>query len=95
MTAFECILLAGLIVVSVAAALQKKLLATVLLYTGFGLIMSVLWICLSAPDLAITEAAVGAGVSGILFLLTLKKIHALKEPDSDVEKQKRDREQTE
>ena len=31
-----------------------------------------------SPDLAITEAAVGAGVTSILFFLTLKKIHALK-----------------
>ena len=79
MTVLECILLLGLIGTSVAAAVQKKLLNTVLIYTGFGLIMSVLWMCLSAPDLAITEAAVGAGVSGILFLLTLKKIHLLAE----------------
>ena len=30
-----------------------------------------------APDLAITEAAVGAGVTSILFIITLKKIHAI------------------
>ena len=77
MTVLECILLLGLIGTSIAAALQKKLLNAVLIYTGFGLIMSVLWMCLSAPDLAITEAAVGAGVSGILFLLTLKKLNML------------------
>ena len=33
---------------------------------------------LQSPDLAITEAAVGTGISGILFLLTLKKINELK-----------------
>ena len=33
---------------------------------------------LQSPDLAITEAAVGAGVTSILFFLTLKKVHALK-----------------
>ena len=36
--------------------------------------MCILWILMESPDLAITEAAVGAGVSGILFLVTLKKI---------------------
>lgn len=40
--------------------------------------MTVIWALLQSPDLAITEAAVGAGVTGILFLTTLKKIHALK-----------------
>lgn len=33
---------------------------------------------LQSPDLAITEAAVGAGVDSVLFFLTLKKVHALK-----------------
>ena len=33
--------------------------------------------CLESPDLAITEAAVGAGVTSILFFATLKKIHAI------------------
>ena len=45
---------------------------------AFSLIMAVLWSLLQSPDLAITEAAVGAGISGILFFLTLKKIHGLK-----------------
>ena len=38
---------------------------------------------LQAPDLAITEAAVGAGVSGTLFLLTLRRIRSEHDsPDS-------------
>lgn len=78
MKLLECILLLLLIVIAVAAPLQKRLLNTVLLYSAFGLVMSVIWMLLRAPDLAITEAAVGAGVSGILFFLTLKKVHQLK-----------------
>ena len=39
--------------------------------------MSIVWLCLESPDLAITEAAVGAGVTSILFFATLKKIHAI------------------
>ena len=31
----------------------------------------------ATTDLAITEAAVGAGITSILFFLTLKKIHAI------------------
>ena len=44
---------------------------------GFSLIMSVIWIILESPDLAITEAAVGAGITSVLFFITLKKIHAI------------------
>ena len=41
--------------------------------------MSIIWILLESPDLAITEAAVGAGVTSLLFFITLKKIHAMEE----------------
>ena len=44
---------------------------------SFSLIMSILWVCLESPDLAITEAAVGAGVTSILFFTTLRKIRAI------------------
>ena len=76
---FECILLGALIVIAIAAPLQKRLVNAVVLYTVFGVILSVIWMLLQAPDLAITEAAVGAGVTGVLFFLTLKKTDQMKE----------------
>ncbi|KAF5065003.1 Na(+)/H(+) antiporter subunit B [Oscillibacter ruminantium] len=78
MTILENILLAGLIICAAAAPLCKRLLATVIVYLAFSVILAVLWSMLQSPDLAITEAAVGTGISGILFFLTLKKIRALK-----------------
>ena len=78
MIVLEGILLLGLIVTAVSAVLCRRLLNTVIVYMAFSLIMAVLWSLLQSPDLAVTEAAVGAGISGILFFLTLKKIHGLK-----------------
>lgn len=78
MTVLENILLAGLVICAAAAPLCKRLLATVIVYLAFSVILAVLWSMLQSPDLAITEAAVGTGISGILFFLTLKKIRALK-----------------
>jgi len=78
MKALECVLLLILIVTAIAAPMQKRLLSTVIVYTVFSLVMSLLWMLLQAPDLAITEAAVGAGVTGVLFILTLHKIKQLK-----------------
>ncbi len=77
MTIFTCILLGFLLVCAIAASLSKNLLNTILIYMSYSLIMSVIWILLESPDLAITEAAVGAGVTTVLFLITLKKIHAI------------------
>ena len=48
-----------------------------------SLVLSVLWMLLQAPDLAITEAAVGAGVTGVLFFLTLKKTDQMKEKSDE------------
>ncbi|MDY5000808.1 MAG: hydrogenase subunit MbhD domain-containing protein, partial [Lachnospiraceae bacterium] len=41
------------------------------------------WVILESPDLAITEAAVGAGITSVLFFITLKKIRAISLEDSD------------
>lgn len=88
MTIFTCILLGFLLVCAIAASLSKNLLNTILIYMSYSLIMSVIWILLESPDLAITEAAVGAGVTTVLFLITLKKIHAIiKEDDREGEDQ--------
>ena len=40
----------------------------------FGLLMAVAWLRLKAPDVALAEAAIGAGVTGALFLNTLAGI---------------------
>lgn len=76
--AFELILILSLMVCAITALTSKRLLVTVVIYMAYSLVMTVIWALLQSPDLAITEAAVGAGVTGILFLITLKKIHALK-----------------
>jgi len=76
---FETILLFGLVVCAIAVSFSKKLLNSILIFMSYSLMMSVIWILLESPDLAITEAAVGAGVTSLLFFVTLKKIHAIEE----------------
>lgn len=88
MELFFDLLLIFLLVCAVAVSLSKNLLNSIIVYMSFSLIMSVIWILLESPDLAITEAAVGAGVTSILFIITLKKIHAIvrdKEKDKQEE----------
>lgn len=83
MTLFQMILLIFLVLCAVTVSFSKKLLNSILLYMSFSLVMSILWVCLESPDLGITEAAVGAGITTVLFFVTLKKIRAI-----DVEKEK-------
>jgi energy-converting hydrogenase B subunit D len=77
------IVLGFLLTCAVATCLTKDLLVSVIIFMAYSLLMSILWILLQSPDLAITEAAVGAGVTGILFFITLKKLHAIKVKNSD------------
>ena len=77
MTVFQILLMIFLLVCAIAVSFSKNLLNSLLIYMSFSLIMSVLWICLESPDLGITEAAVGAGVTSILFFPTLRKIRAI------------------
>lgn len=81
MELFKIMLLLLLIICAISVSVTKKLLTSVIIYMSYSLIMSIIWILLESPDLAITEAAVGAGVTSVLFFITLKKIHALKGED--------------
>ena len=72
MQTFTYILMIFLVVCAVAVSLSKKLLNSILIFMSYSLVM-----LLESPDLAITEAAVGAGVTSILFFVTLKKIKAI------------------
>ena len=78
MTILQCILMGFLIVCAISVSFSKNLLNSILIYMSYSLIMSILWVCLESPDLAITEAAVGAGVTSVLFFVTLKKIQAIR-----------------
>ncbi len=71
---YEIVLLALLVACAVSVNLTKSLLQAVIIFMSYSSIMCLVWILMESPDLAITEAAVGAGVSGYLFLVTLKKL---------------------
>ena len=77
MTIFTCILLSFLVICAVAASFAKNLLNSVLIFMAYSLIMSVIWMILESPDLAITEAAVGAGITSVLFFVTLNRIRSM------------------
>ena len=89
MEIFKVILLIFLIVCAVSVSFIKSPLISVIVFMSYSLIMSILWFIMESPDLAITEAAVGAGVSSILFFVTLRKIQALaQEGGSDEQNQR-------
>lgn len=77
MTVFEVLLLAFLIVCAISVSLTKKVITSVIIFMSYSAIMSIIWLILEAPDLAITEAAVGAGITSVLFFLTIRRINIM------------------
>ena len=72
--AAKIILLILMIACAVSVNITRSLLQAVIVFMAYSSLMCVIWILLESPDLAITEAAVGAGVSGVLFLAALRQI---------------------
>jgi len=65
-----------LLIVFVLAILSlefKDLLSAIISLAAFSLLLSLLFYYLHAPDVAIAEAAVGAGVATTLFVLVVSR----------------------
>lgn len=68
---FDLLLLLLLIGTALAVARTKNLLAAAILFSSYSLMMCLLWQHRGAPDVAMTEAAVGAGITTVLFLVAI------------------------
>ncbi|MFO8153729.1 Na(+)/H(+) antiporter subunit B [Thioalkalivibrio sp.] len=53
------------------ALIARDMFRAVIMFIVFGLLMAVAWVRLQAPDIALAEAAIGAGLTGVLLLDTL------------------------
>jgi uncharacterized MnhB-related membrane protein len=56
----------ALVVCAGAVIMVRDLLYAVILFGAFSLLMSLIWLGLNAPDIAITEAAAGVGVTALM-----------------------------
>ncbi|HKK04088.1 MAG TPA: hydrogenase subunit MbhD domain-containing protein [Gammaproteobacteria bacterium] len=68
---FDLVMLLLLIFMALAVSRSKDLVAAAIIFPGYSLVMCLLWQHRGAPDVALTEAAVGAGVTTILVLLAI------------------------
>ena len=73
-------LLAFLAITSVAIVRMTNLFAIVMLFGIFSLLSAGLFVVMDAPDVAFTEAAVGAGISTVLMLATLALVKRRQKP---------------
>lgn len=71
---FDVLLTLALLWTSARALGSEDLLAAVALFIAFGLLMTLAWARLSAPDVALAEAGIGTGFSGALFLAAIARL---------------------
>ena len=67
-----------MLVMAVMAIVHKKLTVSVLATGVVSLMASVMYLLMAAPDVAMTEAAIGSGLSTIIFFYVLNKIRKAK-----------------
>jgi multicomponent Na+:H+ antiporter subunit B len=72
-TAIEASLFAFVVLTALFTALARDVLAAVIIFGAYSLGMAALYTFYRAPDVAMTEAAISAGVTTVLLLLTLAK----------------------
>ena len=65
------ILFIAAIILAVTALSVRDLLATVFVISAYSFIMALLYAEMGAVDVSITEAAIGAGLSGLFLIATL------------------------
>ena len=63
--------LAGL---AAASVFSRDLFLSVVLFMVFGLVMALVWARLLAPDIALTEIALGAGLTGSMLLFAVSSL---------------------
>ena len=64
----------GIVLVAFSAIIQKNLADSIILFMGVGLGSVILFFLFQAPDVALTEAVIGAGISSLIFLMALKHL---------------------
>jgi uncharacterized MnhB-related membrane protein len=66
--AFDLLLAWALLWSAWRALTTPRLDRAIILFIAFGLLMTIAWARLAAPDIGLAEAAIGAGLTGALLL---------------------------
>lgn len=69
----DILVCAAMVVTGAAAIFQRNLLSAVVMVGFVSLMVCYLFLRMDAPDVAMTEAAIGAGLTTIIFLITIRR----------------------
>ena len=60
----------------------REMFGAVVGYVAYGLLLAIVWVRLYAPDVALTEAAIGGGVTGVLLVVAATRLGRLPQTDA-------------
>jgi energy-converting hydrogenase B subunit D len=76
-------LLTGVVVTCIAALLSRDMLKSVIYLAGMSILLSLEFYMLHAPDVAIAEAAVGAGLTTAIYVAAIRKTERFEDGGKD------------
>ncbi len=72
--AFDVFLCAMLLGLAARTLFSRTLFQGVMFFVVYGLVMALAWARLNAPDIALAEAALGAGITGALLFSAVRAL---------------------
>lgn len=75
-TVLDCLLVAGILALATLTLTARDFFIGIVLFISNGLLIALAWARLGAPDIAIAEAAIGAGLSGALLLAAWRRLQS-------------------
>ena len=63
----------AVILFSILAVVSKDLLLSIIIMAVVSMTLTLLFLLLQAPDIAITEAAINAGLTTLIYVIAIKK----------------------
>lgn len=72
--AINVVIVVFLVGCALAVAGSRRLVSAIVVFAAYSTAMSVLWLLLLAPDVAMTEAAIGVGVNTVMFVAVMSQI---------------------
>lgn len=74
-TGFDAILAAMILGVAAGAVFTRTMFTAVVMFIVYGLLVALAWLRLGAVDVGLAEAAIGAGLTGVLLLAAVGRVN--------------------
>ncbi|MBN9560149.1 MAG: DUF4040 domain-containing protein [Alphaproteobacteria bacterium] len=78
--AFDCGLAVLILAMAIWTIAARTTFPAVVGFVAYGLLLTLVWMRLAAPDVALTEAAIGGGLTGVLLLGATSRLRATEPP---------------